>query len=345
MLPAKLICPQTELDINKHWIHTDKVYISCVCITYNQELYIKDAIESFLAQETEYRFEIIIHDDVSTDCTRNILSEYKAKYPSIIKLVLQEQNQYALGKKIIPIAVEHATGRYIAICEGDDYWIDEKKLQKQILPLIDFPNLNFCFTKAIISEDEINTGNVLGDFGDKNKILSSEVLFARSGLLPTASYFFRYSVLEDLPGWFYDMAPVGDVFWELFSAGKEGGAYIASPTAVYRKNAIGSWTSNISNNNEKIINKIIGMINCFKLALVEKGVYVSEMALKEYISARYIELCFYRIDEGNRLLATRNLMQSLKYKFRIDYQFIKAFIYIFLPKSLQVHKLKKLFRF
>ena len=94
---TKLVAPEREAEITKHWKYTDKVYTSVICITFNQDIYIRDAIDSFLAQVTEYKFEIIIHDDVSTDKTREILKEYQQKYPSIIKLILQETNQFSIN--------------------------------------------------------------------------------------------------------------------------------------------------------------------------------------------------------------------------------------------------------
>ena len=139
--------PKNESEIKQHWKYTDRVYISCVCIVFNQEKYIQDTINGFLAQISEYKFEIVIHDDVSTDNTRKILLEYKNKYPSIIKLILQKENQYQQGKKITSIAISHANGEFIALCEGDDFWIDNKKLQQQIVLLN--KNINICISKAI----------------------------------------------------------------------------------------------------------------------------------------------------------------------------------------------------
>lgn len=129
----KLVAPTTEEEITKHWKYTDKVYISIVCITYNHGDYLAEAIESFLAQKTEYKFEIIIHDDASTDSTTSILREYFDKYPTLIRPIYNEINQYSQNVNL-PIANcnKIAKGSYIAFCEGDDYWIDTYKLQQQI---------------------------------------------------------------------------------------------------------------------------------------------------------------------------------------------------------------------
>lgn len=105
--------------------------VSVCCIAYNQERFIKDAIEGFLVQKTSFPFEIIIHDDCSTDNTASIIQDYADKYPELIKPIFQKENQYSLGKKIFPITFAKARGNYIALCEGDDYWTDPAKLERQ----------------------------------------------------------------------------------------------------------------------------------------------------------------------------------------------------------------------
>ena len=108
------------------------IMVSICCITYNQEKYIKDAIEGFLMQKTNFLFEIIIHDDASTDKTADIIREYQQKYPDKIRTILQKENQYKKGVRNSYTVFKEAKGKYIAFCEGDDYWIDENKLQKQV---------------------------------------------------------------------------------------------------------------------------------------------------------------------------------------------------------------------
>lgn len=108
-----------------------KPSVSIICPTYNHEEYISDAIESFLMQKVDFPIEIIIHDDASTDNTVNIIKRYEKKYPDLIKPIYQKENQYSKGKIPAHFVYKKATGKYIAICEGDDYWTDPYKLQKQ----------------------------------------------------------------------------------------------------------------------------------------------------------------------------------------------------------------------
>ena len=106
--------------------------VSVVCITYNHAPYIRKCIEGFLMQETSFPVEVIIRDDCSTDGTTAIIREYEAKYPQIIRPVYEAENQYSKGVRPGPVACKHARGKFIAMCEGDDYWTDPGKLQRQV---------------------------------------------------------------------------------------------------------------------------------------------------------------------------------------------------------------------
>ena len=103
----------------------DAIMVSIVCNAYNQEKYISEAIESFLMQKTNFEFEVLIHDDASTDHTPDIIRSYERKYPDIIFPIYQTKNQYSQGIHITPkYQIPRARGKYIALCEGDDYWTD-----------------------------------------------------------------------------------------------------------------------------------------------------------------------------------------------------------------------------
>lgn len=109
-----------------------EIILSVCCITYNHENYIEDALKGFLNQEVDFKYEILIYDDASTDKTTDILKKYEKKYSTLIKVIYQSENQYSKGKYVGKYVFERAKGKYLAICEGDDYWIDKNKLQKQV---------------------------------------------------------------------------------------------------------------------------------------------------------------------------------------------------------------------
>ncbi|MBQ0047166.1 MAG: glycosyltransferase [Prevotellaceae bacterium] len=112
----------------------EKPLVSIACITYNQAKYIRQCLDGFVMQKTKFPIEIVIHDDASTDKTQDIIREYIEKYPQFLwKPIFQKENKYKQGKGIlVPYVYPECTGKYIALCEGDDYWCDENKLQMQI---------------------------------------------------------------------------------------------------------------------------------------------------------------------------------------------------------------------
>lgn len=174
----------------------DCILVSVDVITYNHEAYIEECLNSILAQKTNFKFEILIHDDASTDNTANIIRRYQKKYPQIIKPILQKENQY---KKNITTTSEHfnfprALGKYIAMCEGDDFWTDPYKLQKQIDILESHPDYSIVFHEAIIHNNtDKNIDKIYPAL--ENRIYTAEEIF-RNWIAPTASFCFRKNIID-----------------------------------------------------------------------------------------------------------------------------------------------------
>ncbi len=121
------------------------------CLTYNQKDFIRDALDGFVMQQTNFPFEVVVHDDASTDGTTDILKEYSERYPNLIFPVVESENQWCNGglKRIIRIMNEnYRRGKYIAFCEGDDFWTDKGKLQKQVNFLESHLDYSMCFHSA-----------------------------------------------------------------------------------------------------------------------------------------------------------------------------------------------------
>jgi len=161
--------------------------VSITCITFNHVKYLKKCLNGFLMQKTNFPFEIIIHDDASTDGTTEIIKKYKKKYPNLIQPIYQTQNKYSKGYKIAhEFVYPKAQGKYIAICEGDDYWTDPYKLQKQVDFLENNPDYNICGTmvKAIDEKgiehphNSRKTGEIiLDDILRRNQFATCSVVF------------------------------------------------------------------------------------------------------------------------------------------------------------------------
>ncbi|WP_279151668.1 glycosyltransferase [Photobacterium iliopiscarium] len=231
----------------ENWLFDDEIYISVICCTFNQELYIEDAINGFLSQKCDYKFEIILHDDCSTDKTIDILDKYKNEYPDIIKVIKCTKNLFSNVGINEPFrnALNNSNGKYIAICEGDDYWIDEYKIQKQIMELEKNKNKNIVITRAISLYPDHKQSSFC-DLGNKKIILPFEfcIMGPKKDFFPTCTFFIRRDILLDMPEWFYSIAPVGDYYIQLLAAKYDGAIYLPCKTAIYRRNAINSWSRN-----------------------------------------------------------------------------------------------------
>jgi len=146
--------PESEI-INSWQNSSSEPLVSVMCLTYNHGKYIEDALEGFLIQQTNFPFEVLIHDDASTDNTAEIIRQYQAAYPNIIKPVYQTENQWSKGKEVIRKAqYGRAKGKYYASCEGDDYWTSPNKLQKQFEYLENNPDCVLCGTRVYVKRDD-----------------------------------------------------------------------------------------------------------------------------------------------------------------------------------------------
>ncbi len=237
---------RNETEIMMSWTDTESPLLSVLCITYNHENYITEALDSILMQETDFPFEVIVHDDFSTDKTADILVKYAEKYPTIIKLILQKENQWSKGIKPVKASLEKASGKYIAFCEGDDYWTDTKKLQIQLDEMRKIENCQMSFHPSIDKwddnsiKDEINT-----KYADGNKVFSvKEIILGDGGFCPTVSLMFEKEAISNMPEWF-ERAPFGDYFLQIFGALKGGALYIDRAMAVYRRMVPGSWSAGV----------------------------------------------------------------------------------------------------
>lgn len=193
----KVPIPLTE----QVWASDITPLVSISCTTYNHERYLPDAIKGFLIQETTFPVEILIHDDASTDETPNIIRKYEALYPQLIKPIYQMENQYSKRDGTIGrIQRGRARGKYYATCEGDDYWIDPLKLQKQVDFLENNPQYSFCCHRYKI----YNEGSgVFSDEPTSNLYESSDLiinleLFSKAWVTKTLTAVIRREFLIEI---------------------------------------------------------------------------------------------------------------------------------------------------
>ena len=234
------------------------IKVSITCITYNQHKYISQAIESFLMQKTNFKYEILIHDDASTDGTTEILKEYEKKYPDIIKVVYQTENQYSKGIKIMQTFLYPlCQGKYIAFCEGDDYWTDPNKLQKQYDHMEAHPDCSMCVHAS--NEVKADTGQALGVNSLGKEIRKFYIEDAIKGLgrwISTNAFFYRSEWGTQQPE-FRRIGPCGDYPMPILCASFGYIAYLPDNMSAHRVMAISSLSVVWNKNPEKKYNYIL----------------------------------------------------------------------------------------
>ena len=229
-----------------------KCEVSVICITYNQDRYLERALESMLSQKTEFDYEIILHDDVSTDLTKDIIRKYADKYPNKIRAIFETENQYSKGVNfVIPIIRDIAKGRYIAFCEGDDFWIDEKKLQLQYEAMEEHPECDMCACwGCTVTEDGNNVVSQIRPRNENCVLPIEDVILGGGQYLVTAGLFFRKRAFDDeLP---FENVIALDYAQQIKGALRGGAYYIDKKMAVYRRNAVGSWTNDVLKDDERL---------------------------------------------------------------------------------------------
>ncbi|MBS1776235.1 MAG: glycosyltransferase, partial [Bacteroidetes bacterium] len=221
-----------------------EITVSICCVTYNHGNYIRECLEGFVKQQTNFNFEILVHDDASTDNTAGIVKEYELKYPHLFKCVYQTENQFYKQNTLVNILFKMAKGKYIALCEGDDYWIDPYKLQKQVDFLELHPEIFICGTNTkVVYED--GTPSHLFNISPRVEITEERLLPIEqliSPLVPfhTSSVMFRK--IATFPSWFSSINN-GDIaiFFLCALRGKVG--VLPDVTSVYRRHATGITTT------------------------------------------------------------------------------------------------------
>ncbi|MDR0499888.1 MAG: glycosyltransferase [Coriobacteriales bacterium] len=217
---------------------SDNILVSILCPTFNHSSYIRDALDGFINQNCNFGFEIIINDDASTDGTTDILREYQMRYPDVFRLNIQRQNQYQQGVRgpITRILLPMANGKYVALCDGDDYWTDPDKLARQVAYMEANPDCTLCFhpvqvinevekTKSIFPASEIEF--TLGNLIKANFLQTNSAMYRRmSDFVPTAKQIMPMD-------WYLHLCHAAN--------GKIG--YINKTMAVYRIHSEGIWTA------------------------------------------------------------------------------------------------------
>lgn len=220
--------------------------VSISCITYNHACFLRECFEGFLLQKTSFPIEILVHDDGSTDGSKDIIEEYCAKYPNLFFPVFQTENLYSKGVRGIMARFNfpRARGKYMALCEGDDYWTDPYKLQKQVDLLETNPHLSGTYTDTLVLRE-----NQLSPWREYLKpITTIKDVISLWAPFHTSSFLYRSScfTLND-PHLFSGISSGDMLLFTLIAATGDLAKVDCQPT-VYRKHegGITNHTNNLS---------------------------------------------------------------------------------------------------
>lgn len=222
-------------------VNTNEIMVSIICDCYNHEKYIRACLDGFVMQECNFSFEVLIHDDASTDNSVAIIKEYEEKYPDIIKPIYQKENKYSSEENVwLDYQFPRATGKYIAICEGDDYWIDPLKLQKQVDFLESHEDYVLCYHKV---QELYPDGNIIEDSFNKEdteKDVTLQYLAEQSNIIHTPSIVFRKKT-PILPLELANL-PAGDYPLNMYLLQYGKGRYFPQEMAIYRRHEASVWS-------------------------------------------------------------------------------------------------------
>lgn len=319
----------TEKEIMKNWQgDISEPVVSICCITYNHEKYIEETIDSFLMQETNFPFEVVIGEDCSKDNTRKIVEEYKEKYPKIIKLIISENN---VGMhKNFQRTIKASKGNSIALCEGDDYWTDKNKLQIQIDEMKSYPEIDISFHLA--STIDKSGRRIEPILKENNKIYSiNEIIAADFHLVQSNTIIIKKEKIDNLNFDLYLKSPVGDVWLRINAAIPNGALFINKTMSTYRIQSESSWSSCMQEDNKfmKFISQMMQSIDDFdqywefkytKEFLIYKNMYIDvvmkkklpQVIKKDFIIKNKDVMTINNLIKWNILYRYPNLVNFLK---------------------------------
>ena len=311
--------------------------ITVIVMTYNQVNYIDQMMQSILAQKINIGFDILIHDDCSDDGTYEKLLSYQKEHPNMIKIIRQESRKFlkdGFNMMIFNYVVPQVDSEYIAYCDGDDYWCDELKLQKQYDFMSSHPEYSMCFHSAyqLRPNNDMSSKWFIADEGD---IDISDLINDKPGIcVATSSIFLKTYVFKDFSDW-RKAYPVEDVPMYITAAMEGKIRRLKDVMCVYRQFAVGSWSSQNKGNNERLIKH---------MSETKKAILLfDEQTNQKYhdLVVQQVESCDFRIAYITRDLKTifskanKRFVKRLKFKerFSLKLQYRAPSLYNLLKKK------------
>ena len=297
-----------------------KPLVAINCLVYNHEPYLRDCLEGFVMQQTNFPFVAIVHDDASTDGSAAIIREYEEKYPHIFKPIYEKENQCSKRdgslERIMNAAIEATCAKYVAMCEGDDYWTDPLKLQKQVDFMEANPEYSLCLTNSIVKFDdrEVLAINHIWDTYTIEDVLNTNALNIKSrgdNVVPcahTSTIFYRIPN-ERFPDWI-SQCFIGDEPLMIYLAHHGKVKFINEVTSVYRA-GVGVSSKNF--------NQELDWKNRIKMyEVINEGLgYQYKEIINSIIAQFYFKLFKMKWKKGSKIGAIKFFLHSIKNDHRI----------------------------
>ncbi|SFT39830.1 Glycosyl transferase family 2 [Algoriphagus locisalis] len=281
---------RNEAEIIESW-KEDSFIVSIICNTYNHVNYISQTIESFLEQRTRFGIEILIHDDASTDGTSQVIRKFENEYPAIIKPIYQSENQYSKGiKPAFEYQYPRAKDKYVALCEGDDFWTDPLKLQKQIDYLEENPQYSICCTnysevnsKGVVLKENVWRGNRL------NPVITHEMILEEYKPKFLTSVFRREAIKNGVPPLFYKAFNT-DNFLCAIATEYGPACFLNFTSGCYRVHNQGVWSSKTEIQQfEMQLKSFLVMAEYFSKDYQKKSITKRIYSIKRKLSRLYLK--------------------------------------------------------
>lgn len=272
-------------------VTAEPIMVSIYCLAYKHEKYLRQTLDGFINQKTNFKYEIIVHDDASNDGTKEIIEEYYSKYPEIIIPIVQKENQYSKKIEIVTKYILPCVhGKYIAVCEGDDYWTDCDKLQMQVDALEENPDCHMSVHKVMeVNKEGVPTGVYYPEKVNTGKLTSEEFVNMQVYYsFQTSSFLFRGDIWREMrinPPEFKRLFPVGDVAMMLYFGNAGNVYYIDRIMSCYRRGVSTSYTSRTKQANDTIEKQ-----NAFSQRFIDALV-----SFDDYSNGRFHSFCVKKI--------------------------------------------------
>jgi len=284
-----------------------KPLVTVICITYNHVQFIRSCLESLVSQQCDFSYEIIVHDDASIDGTQDIIKEFYHNYPDLIIPILQKENQWSKKPGLLDVFVEKSlfSGTYIALCEGDDFWVEPDKLQKQVEILENHPECNMtCSSYLLIDNNEkrdiIQKKWETENYEDKSGRVFELADLNHSFFIKTSTAMFRnfselYIQLDK-----FEFCLDIHIFYLLLKSGK--GYYSKDVMAGYNRHPGGTYSG--STQHEILLTQYF----------ILKDIY--EKDGDDFVRKKYLELAFLMINlKVSGLMPGRKIKQkAIRYR-------------------------------